>query len=91
MSTLTQAEAREAACRLAFLRLDIEKWLAGCSREERQRRFGFVVAWLTPDLCAFCGQAEAQHDAVAQGLLCRRNHGGNGETYTTLRQHHEQL
>jgi DNA-nicking Smr family endonuclease len=46
---------------------------------------------LTPDLCAFCGQAEAQHDAVAQGLLCRRNHGGNGETYTTLRQHHEQL
>ena len=33
--------------------------------------------------CSHCGQPETSHDPVAGGALCRREHGGNGEIFTT--------
>ena len=32
--------------------------------------------------CIHCGQPETAHDPLRGGLLCRRAHGGNGETFT---------
>ena len=33
-------------------------------------------------LCIYCHESEPLHDPLANGLLCPRQSGGNGETFT---------
>ena len=86
MSKLTQDHARAAAVQAALFSLALEEWLQGCTAEQRVRRVNRMWTMIIPDICVYCGYPEAEHDVVANGKLCQRQHGGNGTTFTSLRQ-----